>query len=325
MGAESSESRPHASEPSEGSPSRRVRLFVALGLVWVIWGSTYLAMRVAVAHMPPFAMSGTRFVLAGSTLLVVARLRGEPLPDAKAWLTALPIGALLFVCGNGFVVLAEQALPSSLAAVVCATTPLFASGMSAVRGEPPHKRELFGMLLGLGGVALLGWGSPIADASPRAILLVLAPIGWAMGSLLSRAQSKKPGGAQGTSAAGSHMVVGGVLMLLVSLCSRERIPSTVPWQSAAAWAYLVVFGSITGFTAYSWLLAHTRPAIAMSYAYVNPVMAVALGALLGHEGLSWPVGLATVLIGGGVMVALGASRAPAPAETRTVTSPRTEP
>jgi drug/metabolite transporter (DMT)-like permease len=121
------------------------------------------------------------------------------------------------------------------------------------------------------------------------------------------------------------MVVGGVLMLLVSLVLRERIPNVVPWQGAAAWAYLVVFGSITGFTAYSWLLAHTTPPVAMSYAYVNPVIAVALGALLGHEGLSWQVALATVLIGGGVMVALGTNRAPPSAAGRAVTSRRTEP
>lgn len=307
------------------APTLRVRLFVALGLVWVIWGSTYLAMRVAVGHLPPFAMSGTRFVLAGTTLLAVARFRGEALPDSKAWLTALPIGALLFVCGNGFVVLAEQALPSSLAAVVCATTPLFASGMSALRGEPPKKLELLGMALGLCGVALLGLGSPIAEATPRAILLVLAPIAWAMGSLLSRAQSRRAGGARGAAAAGSHMVVGGVLMSIVSLCLHERIPSAVPWQSVAAWTYLVVFGSITGFTAYSWLLAHTRPAVAMSYAYVNPVIAVALGALFGGERLSWPVAVATLLIGGGVMVALGAQRTAASSATRALTSRRTGP
>lgn len=113
-------------------------------------------------------------------------------------------------------------------------------------------------------------------------------------------------------------------MLLVSASLREHVQGPVPWQSAAAWAYLVVFGSITGFTAYSWLLAHTRPAVAMSYAYVNPVMAVALGALLGNEGLSWPIALATVFIGGGVMVALGANRTPAPTDA-SVTSPRTEP
>ena len=291
--------------PAARTPRLDARLVVALAAVWLIWGSTYLAMRVAVAGLPPFGMAGTRFVLAGAALLVVVRARGERMPSARAWLVAIPVGALLFLCGNGLVVLAEQTLPSSVAAIVCATTPLVASGLAALRGERPRRVEILGMVLGIAGVALLGIGSPLAGAGLRGLLILLAPIGWAIGSLIARSESAKESGAgRGLGAAGAHMIAGGVWMLLMSLVLGEHMPAQVAWQSAVAWGYLVVFGSLIGFTAYSWLLANSRPAVAMSHAYVNPVIAVLLGAALGGETLGWATLAATVMIGGGVMAAV---------------------
>jgi drug/metabolite transporter (DMT)-like permease len=287
-------------------PRIDLRLVVALGAVWLIWGSTYLAMRVAVAGLPPFGMAGTRFVLAGFALLAIVRARGDSMPSRRAWLVAIPVGALLFLCGNGLVVVAEQTLPSSVAAIVCATTPLVASGLAAFRGERPRRVEIIGMVLGIAGVGLLGLGSPLAVAGWRALLVLLAPVGWALGSLIARSESAKEsgGGARGLGAAGAQMMAGGVWMLLMSLVLGEHMPQTIPWQSTVAWLYLVVFGSLVGFTAYSWLLANSRPAVAMSYAYVNPVIAVLLGAALGGELLGWPTLGATALIGGGVMAAV---------------------
>lgn len=286
-------------------PRLDARLVVALAAVWLIWGSTYLAMRVAVAGLPPFGMAGTRFVLAGAALLAIVRARGDRMPSARAWLVAVPVGALLFLCGNGLVVVAEQTLPSSVAAVVCATTPLVASGLAAFRGETPRRVEIIGMVLGIAGVALLGIGSPLAGAGLRGLLVLLAPIGWALGSLVARAESAKESGAgRGLGAAGAQMIAGGVWMLLMSLVLGERMPAELAWRSVAAWGYLVVFGSLVGFTAYSWLLANSRPAVAMSYAYVNPVIAVLLGAALGGETLGWATLAATVMIGGGVMAAV---------------------
>jgi drug/metabolite transporter (DMT)-like permease len=285
---------------------RRVdpRLIFALAAVWLIWGSTYLAMRVAVSGLPPFGMAGTRFVLAGAALLVIVRARGERMPGLRAWLVAIPVGALLFLCGNGLVVVAEQTLPSSVAAVVCATTPLIASGLAAFRGERPRRVEIIGMVLGIGGVALLGLGS-LGGAGLRGLLILVAPIGWALGSLIARSESaKEDGAARGLGAAGAHMIAGGVWMLLMSLVLGEHLPGRVAWPSIAAWVYLVVFGSLVGFSAYSWLLAHSRPAVAMSYAYVNPVVAVLLGAALGGETLRWATLGATVMIGGGVMASV---------------------
>ncbi len=279
------------------------RLLVALAAVWLIWGSTYLAMRVAVAALPPFGMAGTRFVLAGAALLVIVRARGERMPTRRAWLVAVPVGALLFLCGNGLVVVAEQTLPSSVAAVVCATTPLVASGLGAFRGERPRRVEVIGMVFGIAGVLLLGIGSPLAGAGLRGLLVLFAPIGWAIGSLVARSESAKTSGG-GFGAAGAHMIAGGVWLLLMSLVLGEHLPAELAWRSVAAWGYLVVFGSLVGFTAYSWLLANSRPAVAMSYAYVNPVIAVLLGAALGGEALGWATLAATVLIGGGVMAAV---------------------
>jgi drug/metabolite transporter (DMT)-like permease len=282
-----------------------VRLVAALAAVWLIWGSTYLAMRVAVQGLPPFGMAGTRFVLAGGALLVITRIRGETMPSKRTWLVAVPVGALLFLIGNGLVVVAEQTLPSSVAAIVCATTPLVASGLAAFRGERPRKVEVIGMLLGIAGVALLGFGSPLAVAGWRALLVLLAPIGWALGSLIARSESARQSAAsRGLGAAGAQMMTGGVWMLLASGVLGEHMPAEIGWASAAAWGYLVVFGSLVGFSAYSWLLAHSRPAVAMSYAYVNPVIAVLLGAALGGEHLGWATLAATALIGGGVMAAV---------------------
>jgi drug/metabolite transporter (DMT)-like permease len=287
------------------TPRLDVKLVLALGAVWIIWGSTYLAMRVAVAGLPPFGMAGTRFVLAGAALLAIVRARGERMPSRRAWFVAIPVGALLFLCGNGLVVVAEQTLPSSVAAVVCATTPLVACGLAAFRGERPRRVEIIGMVLGIAGVALLGIGSPLARTGLRGLLVLFAPLGWALGSLIARSESAKESGAgRGLGAAGAHMIAGGVWMLLMSLVLGEHMPAQIAWASVAAWGYLVVFGSLIGFTAYSWLLANSRPAVAMSYAYVNPVIAVLLGAALGGEGLGWATLGATVMIGGGVMAAV---------------------
>lgn len=298
--------------PLTSAPPRLdVRLVVALTALYLIWGSTYLAMRVAVVGLPPFGMAGTRFVLAGGALLAITRARGETMPSLRAWVVAVPVGALLFLCGNGLVVVAEQTLPSSVAAIVCATTPLVASGLMAIRGERPSRAEILGMVLGIAGVALLGIGSPLAVAGWRALLVLLAPIGWAIGSLIARSEAAKASGAsRGLGAAGAQMIAGGVWMLLMSRLLGEHMPAELAARSVLAWGYLVVFGSLVGFSAYSWLLAHSRPAVAMSYAYVNPVIAVLLGAALGGEHLGWATLGATVLIGGGVMAAVVLGRKP---------------
>jgi drug/metabolite transporter (DMT)-like permease len=267
-----------AADLSARSRGNRLKLVLALAAVWIIWGSTYLAMRFAVAALPPFLMGGTRFVLAGTTLLLIVRLRGETMPKLRTWLVAIPVGALLFLCGNG---------------------------LASFRGERPRRAELVGMVLGLLGVGLLGIGSPLVASGWRAMLVLFAPVGWALGSLIARAEAAKAGAStRGLGSAGAHMIAGGVWMLLTSVVLGEHMPQHVEWQSVASWIYLVFCGSLVGFSAYSWLLANSRPSVAMSYAYVNPIIAVLLGAVLGGEGLGWATLAATALIGGGVMAAV---------------------
>lgn len=280
-----------------------VRVAVALSIVYVVWGSTYLAMRVAVAALPPWGMAGSRFVVAGLVALGLARLRGEPLPGKKEWLLALPTGSLFFVIGNGLVAVAEQSIPSSVAAVVAATTPLFASAIGAVRGERPSRSEVMGMAFGLAGVVVLGSGAALFSAASHGLVLLVAPVGFAMGSLLVRARGPGKGG---LAVAAPQMLAGGSVMVLISLVSGEHLPAVVPFSAVAAWLYLVLVGSVVGFTTYTWLLRHARPAVAMSHAYVNPLVAVVLGAAFGGEVLGRPALFAAMLIAGGVMMAIAA-------------------
>jgi drug/metabolite transporter (DMT)-like permease len=271
------------------------RVALALAALWIVWGSTYLAMRIAVETLPPLSMAGARFLVAGTVVLGLARARGHALPTRRDWLVSLPIGALMFLVGNGLVVVAERTLPSSLAAAACATTPLVATAIGAMRGERPKGRELVGMVLGFAGVLLLAGGSLATSSGPLALVVLLAPIGWAFGSTIAREK-----GLTSFACAGVQMIAGGACMLTLGFLLGERFSTHVSLRSLAAWTHLVVFGSVVGYSAYVYLLRHARPAVALSYAYVNPVLAVALGATIGGERISWAMLGATALIAVGV-------------------------
>jgi drug/metabolite transporter (DMT)-like permease len=259
-------------------PNPRPRVAVCLAAVYLIWGSTYLAIRHVVTALPPLLSAGARYVAAGSALYAFLRLRGAPAPSRRQWIHTVPAGALLFLVGNGFVSLAEQHVSSGLAAVACAATPLFACLMALGFGERPSRREWAGLALGFAGVVLLAAGD-LRAASSSGLLLLFAPAGWALGSVLSRRLSLPPG----TMAAASQMIAGGLVTLAAALVHGERLPAAIPAPAALAFAYLAVFGSIVGFSAFTYLLRHTTTPLAMSYAYVNPVIAVLLGAALGGE------------------------------------------
>lgn len=274
---------------------------MALVILYIVWGTTYLALRFAVLGLPPWGLAGTRFLAAGLLALAVAKARGETLPTRSEWLHGVPSGFCLFFVGNGLVAVAEQSLPSSLAAVVAATTPLFASAMSALRGERPTCAETLGMLLGLAGVVLLVGSGTLFEAGVRGLVLLVAPVGFAAGSLLVRARGTS---ASALAGATPQMVAGGVAMIAMSLVTREQLPAEVPLSALVAWVYLVIVGSLVGFTAYAWLLRHARASVAMSYAYVNPLVAVVLGAVVAGEPLAWSSAAAAALIAGGVMLAV---------------------
>jgi drug/metabolite transporter (DMT)-like permease len=281
--------------------NRCLKLAAAFAAVYVVWGSTYLAIRVAIETIPPFAMAGVRFVLAGGLLYGWQRLRGTPAPLRIHWRSAAIIGALLLLGGNGGVTWAEQEVPSGLAALIIATVPIWVVVFGALRpGTPrPNRRTLVGVLLGLVGITLLVGPSNLAvNQQIRTIsyvVLLLAPVSWALGSLYSRGARLPASQLQAT---GMEMLLGGGLLLLAATVTGEwaRLDvSAISLRSAVAFLYLVFIGAIIGFTAYIWLLKNTTPAKATTYAYVNPVVAVFLGWAILSEPVT-PAMLAAMVI-----------------------------
>jgi drug/metabolite transporter (DMT)-like permease len=265
----------------------RWKIAIAFFAVYVCWGMTYLAMRVAVMEIPPHLLSGSRFVLAGVLLYAWARLRGHAAPTLNHWRSATVIGGFLLLGGNASVAWAEKTVPSGLAAVLIAVAPIWMVGLEWVRGGPrPTKLVAIGLLLGLAGVALLvsGHGSAESRVDPMgATILVLASASWAWGSVLSKTAALPKSPFVATSI---EMIAGGVLLLLTAALSGQFQGfdlAQVSFEAVAWWGYLVVFGSLVGFTAYIWLLGVTSIAKAGTYAYVNPIVAVLVGWAVLHE------------------------------------------
>ena len=288
-------------------PSERVRVGLSLLALYAIWSSTYLALRVVVVALPALLSAGARYVVAGAVLLAVVRARGARFPTRREWLAATPIGALLFLCGNGFVALAERTVASSVAAVACATTPLWAALLGRFFGKRVSSREAIGLAVGFVGVAALCWGDGLRGDRWTLALLLAAPFGWALGSILSQRLPVAPG----LGAAATEMITGGAAMAAVGALTGERLPTHVPASAALALAYLVVFGSLVAFSAYSYLLRVTRTSVAMSYAYVNPALAVLLGAGVAGESIGVGTIVATALVVAAVVLIARAKRAAA--------------
>ncbi|HWE26175.1 MAG TPA: drug/metabolite exporter YedA [Myxococcales bacterium] len=276
---------------------RRGRVVAALLALYFIWGSTYLGIRLALPGFPPLMMSGLRFVVAGSVFYFLLRLKGEPRPTREQWFAALRVGALL-ICGNGLVVVAEQWVSSGIAAVAIASVPLWSVLFAGLWGRWPAKGEWVGLAVGLVGVALLQSGGELRASPAGAIVLVLSAITWALGSMWS---TRLPLPA-GPMAAATEMLTGGTVILGAALLRGERMTAVPDAQALAAFAYLVVFGSIIAYTAYAFLLARVRPALATSYAYVSPVIAVFLGAIVAAEKVTPNAVFALVLILAGVAI-----------------------
>jgi drug/metabolite transporter (DMT)-like permease len=280
-------------------------LYASLAAVYVIWGSTYLAMRIAVHEgLPPMLSAALRFLSAGLVLLAYARFRGAALPSARDWKRVAPVGILLFVGGNGFVSIASQSIHSGGTAVVCATMPLWVGVLGAVFGVKPTAREWLSLIIGFIGVLVL-LGSPSVGGEPvHMLVLVFSPILWAAGSLLAR-RTRDVGGEHGTFVGPAmQMLTGGAALLVIAMLRGERFTGDATAHAWMALGYLWVFGSLVAFTAYAWLLRNARPVVATSYAYVNPILAVLIGAALYGEPLGWTTVLANVLIVGAVMLVL---------------------
>ena len=287
--------------PESPSAAPRSGLVVlALLLVYVVWGSTYLGIRLALegGALPLTMVSGGRFIIAGSLMYAVLRWRGSPAPTRRQWRNLAIMGLTMLVLGNGMVVLAEREVSSGLAATAVASVPLWMALFSALRGQHASKGEWLGIAVGFVGVVWLNAGSSLTASPTGLVLLLIAPVGWAFGSVWARGQDL-PGPFM---TAAGQMICGGVLLVLIGLVVGER-PTTLPDSGGLlAMAYLCVFGSIVAFTAYVWLLQNVRPALAGSYAYVNPVIAVLLGAALNGERFGWRDFLAMAVILLGVVV-----------------------
>lgn len=270
--------------------------FVAL---YLVWGSTYLAIRIGVESWPPMLMAGIRFVVAGVLLYGFLRWRGVPAPTWQQWKAAGAIGILLLSCGNGGVTVAEHAgVASGVAALAVATVPLFTLLFGLLWGHRNTRLEWAGIFMGLVGIALLNLGSNLQASPLGATLLLFAAASWAFGSVWSKSLPLP----QGPMASAAEMLVGGVALLAASFFSGERMtqmPTAAGW---GALAYLVVFGSIIAFSAYMYLLKHVRPAAATSYAYVNPAVAVLLGILFAGEQIGAEECLAMAVIIGAVVL-----------------------
>ncbi|HEY2347193.1 MAG TPA: drug/metabolite exporter YedA [Xanthomonadaceae bacterium] len=256
-------------------------LAVALALfsLYLIWGSTYLAIRIGLEGFPPFLMGALRMAIAGALMYGVLRGRGEAAPTRAQWKTLAVLGLWMVLLSNGLVTYAELQVSSGLAAVAVASMPLWAALFGLLRGRHPSRGEWVGLAIGFVGILWLNAGGELRATPEGMIALIVAPIAWAWGSVWSR-ERDLPSPFMSSAA---QMLCGALWMLATGLASGERIHAIPSTSAILAVAYLVVFGSIVGFTAYVWLLHHVRPALATSYAYVNPPIAVLLGAAFANE------------------------------------------
>lgn len=268
-------------------------LVAAFAALYLIWGSTYLVIRIGIETWPPLLMAGVRFLIAGSLMYGWLRLRGAPNPTWREWRAAIAIGVLLLAFGNGGVTLAEHAgVASGVAALAVATVPLFTLLFNRWLGQRNSKLEWAGIALGMLGIALLNLGSNLQASPAGAAMILFAAASWAFGSVWGRTLPLP----SGPMASATEMLGGGAVMLLGSVLTGERMTQM---PSAAGWGallYLIFFGSIIAFSSYVYLLKHVRPAAATSYAYVNPVVAVLLGIVFANEQIGAEEWLAMLVI-----------------------------
>jgi drug/metabolite transporter (DMT)-like permease len=283
----------------------RVKILLALLSLYLIWGSTYLAIRIALEGFPPFSMAGIRFLLVGIGLYLFLRLKGMPAPDRIQWRGAAIVGGFLLLGGNGGVVFAEQWVASGLAALGVATVPLWTVLFAGIWGRWPSRIEWAGLFLGFTGILLLNLEGDLRANPAGAIALIISAICWAFGSAWSRHLALP----SGLMASAVQMIAGGALLLIASIFIGEKIETFPTSRAIGAMLYLAAFGSLVGYSAYTYLLANVRPVLATSYAYVNPVIAVALGVWFADEDIGVTgVAAMLIIISAVALVAIGQKR-----------------
>jgi drug/metabolite transporter (DMT)-like permease len=293
------------SKTNQSAKHFSIALIAAFAAVYIFWGSTYLAIKYAIETLPPFLMAGSRFMFAGSILYIWARLSKDyEKPSLKHWRTSFIVGTLLLMGGNGGVVLAQHYISSSLAALLVATEPFWIVllGWLWLKGARPNGKVTLGLLIGFVGVYLLigGQGSSASSGTGQifgALCVIAAALSWATGSMYGlRATTPK----SSVLTSGMQMLSGGAVLTVVGFIKGEWTNFSVADVSTNSWfalAYLVIFGSLIGFTAYSWLLKNAEPAMVATYAYINPVIAVLLGWLIAGESFT-----TQMLVGAGIIV-----------------------
>jgi drug/metabolite transporter (DMT)-like permease len=296
----------NSSPASQKAPSSAA-IWTGLIAIYIVWGSTYLAIRFAVETMPPFLMAGFRFLVAGSVLYAFQRLRGDKTPIRVEWRSAAIVGLFLLVGGNGGLTWAEQRVTSGIASLMIASVPLWIAVLDTVRpgGRRPGKWVILGVLTGFAGIIILIGPSQLIGYDNQvdmlgAAVLLFAAFSWAVGSLYNRGARLPASPLLGT---GMEMLVGGLGLFILGTISGEWSqldPSAISTRSILGLIYLIVFGSWVGFASYTWLLRVAPTMLVSTYAYVNPLVAIFLGSLLAGEELTPRVLIAAVIILGSV-------------------------
>jgi drug/metabolite transporter (DMT)-like permease len=280
------------------------RVITALLTLYIAWSSTYLAIRISLESFPPLFIAGSRYMLVGAGMYLYLRSKGVPSPRKSQWIASLTVGAFLLLGGTGAVVYAEQWVGSGIAALVLATTPLWTVLFAGIWRQWPARHELIGLVLGLAGIVLLNIEGDLRTHPAGAVLLVLSAASWSFGSVLSL-RLPLPSGMMSSAA---QMFSGGLLVLIVGFATGERIPTHPSTRAFGAMVYLAIFGSLLGYTAYTYLLKNVRPALATSYAYVNPVLAVLLGYWFADETITASGVFAMLIILAGVILVIVGQR-----------------
>lgn len=271
---------------------KRGHVAAALLAVYLIWGSTYYAIKLALPDYPPFLLTGIRMLIAGGLLLAWLAHKRTPLPKPGQWRDLAILATVMTVLSNAFVNIAEQTVSSGVVAIGVAAMPLWAGVFAAMRGYHPNRIEWSGLLLGFLGVIWLNAGSELRVSTLGLLCVLAAPLAWAWGSMWSKGRDLP----DPLVLSAWQMAIGSVISLAIGFAIGERFSHMPGTQATLAMLYLALFGSIVGYSAFVWLVKHVRPALATSYAYVNPPIALLLGVWLLGEPLSPHTLVAMLLI-----------------------------
>jgi len=299
----------------------KTKIWIALLALYIVWGSTYLAIRFTVETMPPFLQASLRFLVSGAILFVWRRAAGDPIPTLSNWKATTIVGTFLLVGGNGLVSLAEKTVPSGIAALVIATSPFWLVLFEAFRsgGIKPTWQAILGLIVGFGGVFLLIGPADFMGAEHKfdtfgVIVLLIAPILWSLGSIYAKGADMPKSSLMST---GMQMLAGAVALFIVSVVTGELGGFSFGDVTMRSWLgllYLITFGSLVGFVSYGWLLHNAPVSLMSTYAYVNPVVAVFLGWLFAGEELNARIAVASAIIIGSVILINWSRQSPAKKE-----------